>query len=805
MDVAKQQRLLEQENDGDDENVSDTGTLTPGREKMDVDESGPGFEGTRSRPEDKGDSLLKSRSPPTGVIATAALEPVLPTAPQPLQPTASGSAGSSIKSSYASDSTCITVASKPMGTGFNGNMYEAIRKLRTAISKPRMIGCQAETRHWSTNLGDLTSEGWNGASSAHYRHLYDAKMNISTSFNPQNLRCDVCTISHPLLEREGNPVPICFVTTDQCFPACLPAVNGGRCCAIIRVEDGSLREIMSATRNILGGKKLPVGSTILISSASHLARVGTAKYASDLVDSFKAIEHDYGNSVRAVHGFPIFKSGVEDSSLPRSILDIMDWLEDVDKRCLAHLANAHCEYKRLFLIGSEEKSPNSTTRLPLQLPTSLRKRETANYQSSGNSNLREKILPNTEDRATEFLHGLLCSLNSEFALQLDTAARLSPLPEGGDSLQELDEDILVIVGGGSHAERLASAIGSRHHNIADLSIPGWKLNESTAMDLASDISGIMENNDSSRVVVVLQLFDNETYKGLSGNEILDPVKIDGKYHILGKLVLASKEEFKALFGIAIPIIKAAKSATVLLISPLYRYATGRCCRLETHVSNFAEEDYTKKLSNTVQSLGKQLRSLVWHRHWKHVSVVNPAAHMGIGLIAGDEEREEELQMGDLMRRWGPDPVHPSEAAYDQLAETLLERMAKASRAEPPNGGRGGSTLVAPLGARKRKRSPSVDRRPSWIRESITEVGRRPPGHTGRGGQQERRPDAYGPGSSFNRFRGSGGYRGAGSRGGHHSGNAGAGTSSNRGAGGYGGRHGTHSGNAGTWHGSRKRY
>ena len=81
MDVAKQQRLLEQENDGDDENVSETGTLTPGREKMDVDETGPGSEGTRSRPEDKGDSLLKSRSPPTGVLATAALEPVLPTPP----------------------------------------------------------------------------------------------------------------------------------------------------------------------------------------------------------------------------------------------------------------------------------------------------------------------------------------------------------------------------------------------------------------------------------------------------------------------------------------------------------------------------------------------------------------------------------------------------------------------------------------------------------------------------------------------------------------------------------------------------
>ena len=162
-------------------------------------------------------------------------------------------------------------------------------------------------------------------------------------------------------------------------------------------------------------------------------------------------------------------------------------------------------------------------------------------------------------------------------------------------------------------------------------------------------------------------------------------------------------------------------------------------------------------------------------------------------------------MGDLMRRWGPDPVHPSEAAYDQLAETLLERMAKASRAEPPNGGRGGSTLVAHLGARKRKRSPSVDRRPSWIRESITEVGRRPPSHTGRGSHQERRPYAYGPGNSFNTYRGSVGYRGSRSRGGHHGGKAGVGTSFNRGTGGYSGHQGTHSRNAGTWHSSRKRY
>ena len=296
----------------------------------------------------------------------------------------------------------------------------------------------------------------------------------------------------------------CIFCSDQCFPACLPASSGGQCCAIIRVEDGGLHEIIEATRNILGGKKLPVGSVILLCSASHRARVGTAKYASDLVDCFKAIESDYGNSVRAVHGFPIFKSGLEDHTVTRSLLDIMDWLEDVDKRCLAHLATPLRDYRHQFLLDQSETVSGSTVRLPLQLPGSVRKRETATYQSTGHKNLREKIPPCSEEKAVEFIQGLLCSLNSEFALQLDTSAGLLPRPEGGSSTHVLDDDTLIVVGGGSHTERLATAIGVRHQNVADLSLPGWKLNEATAAVLASDITGIINSKEAGKAVVILQ-------------------------------------------------------------------------------------------------------------------------------------------------------------------------------------------------------------------------------------------------------------------------------------------------------------
>ena len=338
VDIAAEQRMLEEE---DVDETSDASTLTPGKgESMDVDNrhvpttlfsaTGSTMAGSlkESSHTPAADSTLKSQS--RGVDGEAAHAEGVST-PSSQGPSKSGA--SSLGSTKETGES-----SMPKGAGFNGNMYEAIRKLRNAVAKPRMIGIHVETRMWSAKLGDLSSEGGKWAVSAHYRHLYDARVNISTSFNPHTLWCESCPTKQRILDREGNPSPICIISSDQCFPAYLPASGGGRCCVIIRVEDGTIPEIRTATRNILGSSKLPVGSVISICSASHLARVGTAKYAADLVDALYQIENDYGKSVRAIHGLPIFRTGVEDQVLIRGLLDVMDWLEEVNKRGMAHLA-----------------------------------------------------------------------------------------------------------------------------------------------------------------------------------------------------------------------------------------------------------------------------------------------------------------------------------------------------------------------------------------------------------------------------------------------------------------------------------
>ena len=111
------------------------------------------------------------------------------------------------------------------------------------------------------------------------------------------------------------------------------------CPTIIRIEDGTLGDLLSCFRKTVGKVRLPVGSLILISSLSHLARVGVAAYAADLQGILSSIEEDYGSRVRAVHGLPLVSEDIEDSGTARSLLDVLDWLEHIDKRARYHLVH----------------------------------------------------------------------------------------------------------------------------------------------------------------------------------------------------------------------------------------------------------------------------------------------------------------------------------------------------------------------------------------------------------------------------------------------------------------------------------
>ena len=96
------------------------------------------------------------------------------------------------------------------------------------------------------------------------------------------MTCNTCTGGeHPILLKAGSTggngeVPKCFILSDQCFPPVLPAGEGGDCLAIVQIEDGTLMELACAFLDLTNGFDLPVGSVVVLSSPSQLARHGMA-------------------------------------------------------------------------------------------------------------------------------------------------------------------------------------------------------------------------------------------------------------------------------------------------------------------------------------------------------------------------------------------------------------------------------------------------------------------------------------------------------------------------------------------------
>ena len=65
--------------------------------------------------------------------------------------------------------------------------------------------------------------------------------------------------------------------------------------------------------------------------------------------------------------------------------------------------------------------------------------------------------------------------------------------------------------------------------------------ESNAENLAGDIAEAYE------VTTILWIFDNAPYKGEVGGTLSGPIKINGRYHFIGKLVMPDGQCVKELF------------------------------------------------------------------------------------------------------------------------------------------------------------------------------------------------------------------------------------------------------------------
>ena len=268
----------------------------------------------------------------------------------------------------------------------------------------------------------------------------------------------------------------------------------------------------------------------------------------------------------------------------------------------------------------------------------------------------------------------------------------------------------IIVGGGSHAGRIAEALNSTYPEVVDLSVRGWRLSSSTASDLADDIAGILEDVAVEDCTIILQIYDNAIYKAVNGETWSDPVKQGGKYHVPGKLDIVGEAEVKSLFEAAMPILRTTRGANVILVGPLPRFAVDKCCTDTSHITNFGDSDYLAQMAEKLKNLAKNIKNLTFMRRLKGVRIVNPITMMG--LASNPPKTGAELK-----EMWGPDPVHPSPTAYKTMAEAIIQDMGAPSLNLAPSA----STAESSDQGRSRR---TAEPRESWTSSSQLVADRR---------------------------------------------------------------------------------
>jgi hypothetical protein len=603
--------------------------------------------------------------------------------------------------------------------------------------------------------------------------------NISSSFNLESFICNTCTTrgEHKVLGKksEGDDgtmqSPPCFVLSDQNFPAVLPVEGEGDCFKVIQVENASLSDLTTVFLAAVEGFTMPAGAVVLISSLSHLAAAGTAAYAEDLVRAYKAVRAVYGNGITVMHGIPFLLSGIQEHSTIRSLLEIGTWYSGVSSLSTKELSSS------LALLTSKLKPPEQTStasasgtpdvsrapeRFLLKMPQNLHSYDKQICVSEGFDDQVSLCQPIEEGEEYELINTMIDELNAKCGLDLSHEISLyrpaiTSKLDRPDFTDEVTERVVMV--GGSHNSRLTDELDDTCLEVMDISVRGWRLSEAAVEEKARELSEIVSSTDESRTTIVYQLYDNSSYyvKKQDGSRSLPCRGGDGKYHVDGKLEIATREETKRLVSTSIPLLRAGGKCRKVILTPSGRYRYNPCCNIRGHCCNMKDSNYGRWMEEKMAEMRGIVRDYVRMRNIKRATVmefgqlITPAAGQSSYL------HEEEI--------WGEDPVHYTSKGYS-LAAAGLESLVYEKRSEEKEIGSSGGQ-----GPSKKAKMDLSLKRPDWVKGSVAEAVRRDTGGHARpplpqGKWRGPQYDSYRGGSSrgrgSDRGRGRGADRGRGS-------------------------------------------
>ncbi len=616
--------------------------------------------------------------------------------------------------------------------------YLAIRAGRKAADNTQAIGNMGhgECVRVKVEEGGLCNPSDLRIQKTVMRYRTDDIMTVSCSFEPATMICSNCQErgKHSVLNsRDGGPVV--FLGTDQNFPAILPSLDHDNCMSIIRVEDGTIREITWAVIDILKGIRLPNKTTILLGSVSSLAARGVQAYGEDLIWGIRQLREKLGEGVTVSALPPIPVNGVNNSRLVRNLAEVEIWFEGIKPdgvllkrtRCFLLTEMERCSLGRV--IAPEEQMvtmPDSIDDFN-RVPTAL----------MGWKGMGEQISPFPQELEAVQVRIMREELEVNFGVTVTKNFDLRRNVEVGEPAE-------YVVIGGSHGGYLCEAISRKGRKAINLTEKGMRITAETvakletrlAEDEAEDESEgdeMMREKVRDDMVVVLWVMDNSLYfaEDEEGARNLPKRSEDGKYHFEGQVKLASGKQAAKAMERFLPVLRRLKKNRKLIMVPTPRCVCKACCLDKNHCVNRREEGFLTGILEGIKEIRRALRDSCHEWRISNYKVVNGCTLLGLQEESSFHEWEEAM---------GQDSVHLTEAGYGKMAEEIFQMSE-------------GFEAVFSGGKREREEEeerpdPIISGRKPWVYGGMSGQGRGGGGRGGRGGRGAPRGGrgGYKPGS-----------------------------------------------------------
>jgi hypothetical protein len=297
---------------------------------------------------------------------------------------------------------------------------------------------------------------------------------------------------------------------------------------IFRLEHGLIGEIVDNFIELTSsGRKIPKGSTILLSSVTSLAAIGPASYAERVSTEAKRLSDSLSGEMMVVPAPPILWGGCDDPGTIRGVFDVNSWLAGLPGYPMKAAAQTVLSDLRGGTAAVQAVYNNR-----LVLPASLAFRSFQSFVIKGPADLCSGVGPLSVERESQFIHALIADLNKNMCLNID------PLPDLNRDTELLAVSPPLIIVGGSHASRMASFMDDR---LPSFTRGGWRVGKTAVEGLAQDLAEAKESFPCE-AVAVLQLFDNISYYTITSEDTIIPYRKDvtGRYHVDGDLLMAHR-------------------------------------------------------------------------------------------------------------------------------------------------------------------------------------------------------------------------------------------------------------------------